>query len=81
MKFRMTIIRPFVRISEEFGGRYAGQRMVFLYTPKGKNKTAIDVFVYTRKEVANEIKDDLAKSHEEDVPMLREFARNQRNEN
>jgi hypothetical protein len=55
--------------------------MVFLYTPKGSNKTAIDVFVYTRKEVAKEIREDLANSHEEDVPMLREFARNQRNEN
>jgi hypothetical protein len=77
MKFRMTTIRPYVRISEEFGGRYAGQKMVFLYTPKGRNKTAIDVFVYTQKRVAKETRETLANAHEEDLPMLREFARNQ----
>jgi hypothetical protein len=81
MRFRMTTIPPYVRISEEFGGRYAGQKMVFLYTPKGRNKTAIDVFVYAPKRVAKETREDLAKAHEEDVPMLREFARKQRNEN
>ncbi len=80
MKFRMTTIPPYVRISEEFGGRYAGQKMVFLYTPKGRNKTAVDVFVYTPKRVAKEIRATLAEAHEEDVPMLREFARKQRNE-
>lgn len=78
MKFRMTTIRPYVRITEEFGGSHAGQKMVFLYTPKGRNKTAVDVFVYTRKRVAKEMRETLASSHEEDVPMLREFARTQR---
>ncbi|MHB1908950.1 MAG: hypothetical protein ACYCQJ_08790 [Nitrososphaerales archaeon] len=78
MKFRMTTIPPYVRISEEFGGRYAGQKMVFLYTPKGRNKTAVDVFVYAPKRVAKEIRATLSEAHEEDVPMLREFARAQR---
>jgi hypothetical protein len=49
--------------------------MVFLYTPKGRNKTAVDVFVYAPKRVAKEIRATLAEAHEEDVPMLREFAR------
>lgn len=72
MRFRITAIPPFVRISEEFGGQYDGQKMVFLYTPKGK-RTAVDVFVLTRKEVAEETRRTLAQAHEEDVPMLREF--------
>ena len=74
MKFRLTSIRPFVRIIEEFEGRYAGQKMVFLYIPKGK-RTGVDVFVTSPKEVAMETRDTLAKAHEEDVPMLRDFAR------
>jgi hypothetical protein len=81
MKFRITTIPPYVRIVEEFGGRYAGQKFVLLYTPKGRNKTAVDVFVYTRKRVAEEMRETLANAHEEDVPMLREFARKQRKEN
>ncbi len=78
MRFRMTTIRPFVRIQEEFAGRYAGQKMVYLYTAKGRNKTAIDVFVYTPKGVAKEIRQTLAQAHEEDVPMLREFLRSRK---
>jgi hypothetical protein len=81
MKFRMTTIPPYVRISEEFGGRYAGQKMVFLYTPNGRNKTTIDVFVYTQKRLAQEVKRELVEAHKEDLPMLREFARKQLKEN
>ena len=77
MKFRVTSIRPFVRIIEEFEGPYAGQKMVFLYTPKGK-RTGIDVFVIAPKAVARVTRDILAKAHEEDVPMLRAFARQQK---
>ena len=74
MRFRLTTVPPFVRIVEEFEGRYAGQKMVLLYTPKGK-KTGIDVFVLTPKEVAAEMRETLANSHNEDVPMIRAFAR------
>jgi hypothetical protein len=74
MKFRVTTIPPFVRISEEFEGPYAGQKMVFLYTPKGR-RTAVDVFVLTPKNVAEETRRTLAHAHEEDVPMIREFLR------
>ncbi len=74
IRFRLTSIRPFTRISEEFAGRYAGLKMVFLYTSRGK-RTAIDVFVLTPKEVEDEIRRTLAQAHEEDVPMLREFLR------
>ncbi|HYB03565.1 MAG TPA: hypothetical protein VED17_03825 [Nitrososphaerales archaeon] len=74
MRFRVTSIPPFVRISEEFAGRYAGQKMVFLYTPKGK-RTGIDVFVLTPKEVAEETQRTLAQAHEEDAPMVRAFSR------
>jgi hypothetical protein len=77
MKFRVTTVPPYVRIVEEFAGRYAGQKFVLLYTPKGRNKTAVDVFVYTRKLVAKEMRETFANAHEEDVPMLREFARKQ----
>ncbi|MDG6997935.1 MAG: hypothetical protein JRN15_02340, partial [Nitrososphaerota archaeon] len=78
MKFRITTIPPYVRIVEEFEGRYAGQKMVFLYVPKGRNKTAVDVFVYTDKRVAKEMRETLANAHKDDIPMLREFARAQR---
>jgi len=76
MKFRLTSIRPFVRINEEFEGPYAGQKMVFLYTPKGR-RTGIDVFVIAPKAVAKATRDTLAKAHEEDVPALRGFSRQQ----
>jgi len=80
MKFRVTSIRPFVRIVEEFEGHYAGQKMVFLYTPKGK-RTGIDVFVIGPKALVREIHDTLANAHEEDVPALRAFARQQERNN
>ena len=78
MRFRMTTIPPFVRISEEFAGRYAGQKMAFLYSPKGRNRTAVNVFVLAPKDVAEETRRDLAQAHEEDVPMLREFLRSRK---
>jgi hypothetical protein len=78
MRFRVTTIPPFVRISEEFGGRYAGQKMVFLYTPKGRKRTAIDVFVLTPKDVAEETRRTLAQAHEEDAPMVRAFSRSRK---
>jgi len=80
MKFRVTSIRPFVRIVEEFEGPYAGQKMVFLYTPKGK-RTGIDVFVIAPKALVREIHDTLANAHEEDVPALTAFARQQERNN
>ena len=73
MRFRITTVRPLVRIVEEFGGRYDGQKMVFLYKPKGK-RTAVDVLIHTRKDVAEEIRLTLGKAFEEDVPALRKFA-------
>lgn len=75
MKFRVTTIPPLIRTVEEFEGRYGGQKMVFLYTPKGRSKTAIDVFIHTRKRVAKEIRETLASAHEEDLPMLHAYAR------
>ena len=75
MKFRITNVPPYVRIVEEFEGRYAGQKMLFLYIPKGKNKTAVDVFVYAAKRVASEMREGLANAHKEDIPMLREFVK------
>jgi hypothetical protein len=78
MKFRITTVPPYVRIVEEFGGRYAGQKFVLLYTPKGKSKTALDVFVYTRRRLAKEMRETFANAHGEDLPMLREFVRNAR---
>ena len=77
MRFRITTIPPLVRIIEEFGGRYDGQKMVFLYTPKGK-RTVVDVFVQTRKEVAEETRRVLAQAFEEDVPALRDFTRSRK---
>lgn len=77
----MTTVPPFVRVQENFEGSHAGEKKVFLYTPRGKKRTAVDVFVYTRKRLAKEIKDTLANAHKEDLPMLREFARIQHKEN
>ena len=74
MRFRITTIPPLVRIIEEFGGRYDGQKIVFLYTPKGR-RTAVDVFVRTRKEVAEETRQALANAYEEDLPALRKYLR------
>jgi hypothetical protein len=77
MKFRLTTIPPFVRISEEFAGRHAGQKMVFLYKPKGR-RTAIDVFVVAPRNVAEETRRTLAQAHEEDTPMVRAFLRSRK---
>jgi hypothetical protein len=74
MRFRITTIPPFVRIQEDLAGRYAGQKKVFLYSPKGK-RTVVDVYVLTPKEVAEETRRTLAHAYEEDVPALREFVR------
>lgn len=77
MRFRMTVVPPLVRVQEEIGGRRDGQKMVWVYAPKGK-RTVVDVFVHTRKEVAGEIRQTLIEAHEEDVPALREFMRARR---
>jgi hypothetical protein len=74
MKFRITTIPPFVRIQEDLAGRYAGQKKVFLYSPKG-GKTVVDVYVLTPEGVAEETRRTLANAYEEDVPALREFVR------
>ncbi len=79
MKARITTIPPLARISEEFEGAYAGLKMVFLYTPKG-NKTGIDVYVRAPKAVADKLRETLAKAFQEDIPMLRAFARKRRQE-
>jgi hypothetical protein len=77
MRFRQTEIPPFVRINEEFEGRYAGKIMVQLYIPKGK-KTGIDVYVLTPKEVAGEYRETLANAFNEDGPMVRAFYRSKK---
>jgi hypothetical protein len=77
MRFRLTTIPPFIRINEEFAGRYAGLKMVLLYTPKGK-RTAVDVFVLAPRNVAEEMRRSLAQAHEEDAPMVRAFLRNRK---
>ena len=72
MKARLTTIAPLVRIVEELEGPYAGQKMVFLYTPEG-NKTRVDVFGFTLKKFERETEQTLANAFKEDVPMLRKF--------
>ena len=74
MKSRITTVPPLARISEESEGAYAGLMMVFLYTPIG-DRTRVDVYVRAPKSVAGELKETLAKAFQEDVPMLRAFAR------
>ncbi len=77
LKVRLTTIPPFVRITEDLEGSYAGSKMVFIYTPKGK-KTGIDVYVLAPKALADEMRGMLAQAFREDVPMLRAFARKKR---
>jgi hypothetical protein len=82
MVARLTTIRPAVRIVEELEGPYAGTKMVFLYTPRGR-KTAVDVLCYMRsselspREIRQKQLRALASAHAEDVPYLRRFARKQ----
>jgi hypothetical protein len=77
MRFRMTTIPPFTRIHEEFAGRYAGRKMVFLYTPKGR-RTAVDVFVLAPRSVVEETLQNLAQADKEDAPMVRAYSRSRR---
>jgi hypothetical protein len=79
MRFRLTTIPPFIRVTEEFTGPYAGLKMALLYTPKGK-RTAVDVFVLAPRNVAEEMRRSLAQAHEEDAPMVRAFLRNRKSE-
>jgi hypothetical protein len=79
MVSRYTSIRPAVRINEELEGPYAGSKMVFLYSPRGK-RTAIDVlcFMQSSELTAEEIQRDtlrsLAKTFTEDAPFVRRYA-------
>ena len=77
MTARSTTIPPLARIHEELKGPYAGTKMIFLYTPKGK-RTGIDVFGLVPKELENENRRTLAKTFQEDAPMVRAFARKRR---
>ncbi len=80
MVTRLTSIRPALRVNEELEGRYAGSKMVFLYTPRGA-KTVVDVLCYMRsseltpEEMKRVTMGTLAKTHSEDAPFLRRFAK------
>jgi hypothetical protein len=80
MVTRFTSIRPAVRINEELEGPYAGSKFVLLYSPQGR-KTAVDILCYMHsterspKEIKRETLRTFAKSHAEDLPYLRRFAR------
>jgi hypothetical protein len=77
MTSRLTTIPPLARIHEELKGPYAGTKMIFLYTPKGK-RTGIDVFGLVPKDLEKENRRTLAKAHQEDAPMVRAFAKKRR---
>lgn len=80
MVVRITSIRPAVRVNEELEGRYAGSKVVYLYSPRGR-KTAVDVLFYMRSSelTPEEIRRDRLTTHAnafaEDVPFLRRFVR------
>jgi hypothetical protein len=80
MVARLTTIRPAVRIVEELEGPYAGSKMVFLYSPRGR-RTAVDVLCYMRsselspREMKRRQLGALASAAAEDAPWLRRFAR------
>jgi hypothetical protein len=80
MVTRFTSIRPAVRINEELEGPYAGSKMVFLYSPRGR-RTAVDVLCYMHsselspKEIKRVTMRTLAKANTEDAPWMRRFAR------
>ena len=75
---RITTVPPVARILEELTGRYAGSKIVFLYTPKGE-RTGVDVFAelasdtLSPEELEDEWRRTLEKSFEEDVPWLRKL--------
>lgn len=74
MRFRMTTVPPLVRIQEDFAGKHAGQKVVYLYTPRGK-RTVVDVFGWSPRGAVDEFQRSLATAYEEDLPGLREFMR------
>ena len=79
-KSRITTIPPMARILEELEGPYAGSKIVFLYTPKGR-KTGVDVFAelasdtLSAEQLEREWRETLAGAFEEDLPMFRKFVR------
>jgi hypothetical protein len=79
-KSRITTIPPIARIQEELTGRYAGSKIVYLYTPRGK-KTGVDVYAElasdtsSPEELENEWRKTLSGAYNEDVPWLRKFIR------
>ncbi len=77
MRFRLTTIPPLSVSMKNPLRRYAGLKMVFLYTPKGK-RTTVDVFVLAPRNVAEEQRRTLAQAHEEDVPMVRALSRSRK---
>jgi hypothetical protein len=80
MVTRFTSIRPAVRINEWLEGPYAGSKFVLLYSPRGR-RTAVDILCYMHsselspEEIKRETLGTFAKSHAEDLPYLRRFAR------
>jgi len=77
-KSRITSIPPVAGIQEELTGRYAGSKIVYLYTPKGK-KTRVDVFAelasdtLSPQQLKEEWRQTLTGAFNEDVPWLRRF--------
>jgi hypothetical protein len=75
---RLTSFPPYCRCVEEIEGDFAGSRFVVVHRPDGA-KTTIDVFgdIQCKGRTPEQIRklwlDILAKSHDEDVAMLRKF--------
>lgn len=74
MDFRMTTVAPLVRVQEDFAGSHAGQKVVYLYTPRGK-RTTVDVFGWAPRAVAEDFQTSLVNAYEEDLPWLKAFMR------
>ncbi len=78
MVFRMTSLRPAVRVHEDPDGPYAGSKIVLLYRPKGE-RTSVDVVSCARSseltpsEVRRDRMKTRANAYPEDLPYFRHF--------
>jgi hypothetical protein len=77
---RVSVFPPLGTASESLEGAFAGSKMFYLYTPKGK-KTQIDVFgdfkseTIPDKNLKQNVRRFLEVEFSEDAPAIREFAK------
>ncbi len=79
---RQSVFPPLGMSTEWLEGAFAGSKMFYLYSPKGNNKTQIDVFgdfqskTITGNDLEQAVRKFLEGEYSDDAPAIRDYVKN-----